>query len=593
MKNKIIVSLVIYIWTVLPFFVQIMLIHDGILGNFISPPSFAFAISVPILIQLGLKGSSLPFFSDKYKKWAKQKYSLILYRHSIILAIFLPLIFIVLCVQDAFDSASSNLGGLFAAAVLTTLYYSSFLIMLNIYSLLKQVEHKDSKTIYSQFPTLFFTTSSFLIINLMQFLLIVAISGSAFPINYIDYYVNMFSNTLLDINYSAYIIMIVSYAFYIGISFTIVNKILKITDYISLNKIILMNVPLLVLNYTISNQVYLLSRIDSNWENTDYWNEFSTFTSNTLGFSIIFLLVLFITLIIQKLNKEHHYKIEKFEFLDKTKANKIFSTLMVLFFFGGLIYMEYVEGSAVTMTFIYAATVLSLIPIYITRQKNKIDYLIQDKVKTLRTAKERTDKILFNVLPKEIASELNEKGNVMPKGFDEVSILFTDFKNFTNASSTMSPKKLVGDLNFIFHLFDEIIEQQGVEKIKTIGDAYMIASGVPNNDDNHAEKCIETGLKMIKALKINNRDKGIKWDMRIGIHSGSVVAGLVGKNRFTYDLWGDTVNIASRMESSSEANRINISGVTYDLVKHLYEFDYRGKIDVKGKGDIDMYFVNN
>ena len=593
MKNKILVSLVISIWTALPFIFQIMLIDDEILGNFISASSFAFAISVPILIQLGLKGSSLPFFSVKYKKWAKQKYSLILYRHSIILAIFLPLIFIVLCVQDAFDSASNSLGGLFAAAVLTTLYYSSFLIMLNIYSLLKQVEHKDSKTIYSQFPTLFFTTSSFLIINLMQFLLIVAISDGAFPIDYIDYYVNMFSNTLLDINYSTSIIMIVSYAFYIGISFTIVNKILKITDYISLNKIILMNVPLLVLNYTISNQVYLLSRIDSNWENTDYWIEFSTFTSNTLGFSVIFLLGLFITLIIQKLNKEHHYEIEKFEFLDKTKANKIFSTLMVLFFFSGLIYMNYVEDSGVPMPFIYAATVLSLIPIYITRQKNKIDYLIQDKVKTLRTAKERTDKILFNVLPKEIASELNEKGNVMPKGFDEVSILFTDFKNFTNASSTMSPKKLVGDLNFIFHLFDEIIEQQGVEKIKTIGDAYMIASGVPNNDDNHAEKCIETGLKMIKALKINNRDKGIKWDMRIGIHSGSVVAGLVGKNRFTYDLWGDTVNIASRMESSSEANRINISGVTYDLVKHLYEFDYRGKIDVKGKGDIDMYFVNN
>ena len=238
---------------------------------------------------------------------------MILYRHSIILAIFLPLIFIVLCVQDAFGSGPNNLGGLFATAVLTTLYYSIFLIMTNIYSLLKQVEHKDSKTIYSQFPTLFFTTSSFLIINLMQFLLIAAISDGAFPIDYIDYYVNMFSNTLLDINYSTSIIMIVSYAFFIGISFTIVNKILKITDYISLNKIILMNVPLLVLNYTISNQVYLLSRIDSNWENTDYWNEFSTFTSNTLGFSLIFLLGLSITLIIQKLNKEHHYKIEKFE----------------------------------------------------------------------------------------------------------------------------------------------------------------------------------------------------------------------------------------------------------------------------------------
>ena len=140
MKNKILVSLVIFVWTVLPFFVQIMLIDDGMLinhgplVNFISAPSFAFAISVPILIQLGLKGSSLPFFSVKYKKWAKQKYSLILYRQSIILAIFLPLIFIVLCVQDAFGSGAKNLGGLFAAAVLTTFYYSAFLIMINIYS---------------------------------------------------------------------------------------------------------------------------------------------------------------------------------------------------------------------------------------------------------------------------------------------------------------------------------------------------------------------------------------------------------------------------------------------------------------------------
>ena len=342
-----------------------------------------------------------------------------------------------------------------------------------------------------------------------------------------------------------------------------------------------MILPLFVINHIIINQINGLAYFGT--------EEYNILTINTFQFSILFILGMAIILLFHKLNDDKKIKLEKFEFVDKSIANKIFRFFCVIICLVGLLY----DSSFIPYSYLFSAFFLTLIPVYISRQRNKIDFLIQNETRLIKNEKKNTEKILFNVLPKEIASELNEKGNVMPKGFDEVSILFTDFKNFTNASSTMSPKKLVGDLNFIFHLFDEIIEQQGVEKIKTIGDAYMIASGVPNNDDNHAEKCIETGLKMIKALKINNRDKGIKWDMRIGIHSGSVVAGLVGKNRFTYDLWGDTVNIASRMESSSEANRINISGVTYDLVKHLYEFDYRGKIDVKGKGDIDMYFVNN
>jgi class 3 adenylate cyclase len=303
-----------------------------------------------------------------------------------------------------------------------------------------------------------------------------------------------------------------------------------------------------------------------------------------IGFIIVFIL--------QKLNETGKITIEKFEFIDKSRKNKIFSISLVFFFFLGLLYMAFVEGSGVPLNFIFIATFISIIPVYISRQNNKIDYLVQDRVRTLKRAKEHTEKILFNVFPKSVAVELNEKGSVLPKGFANVTLLFSDFKNFTNTSSTMSPEKLVGELNELFHSFDNVIEESGVEKIKTIGDAYMVASGVPNYESSHAEKCIETGLKMIEVLKERNISTGIKWDMRIGIHTGSVVAGLVGKSRFTYDLWGDTVNIASRMESSSEPGMINVSGITYDLVKDIYDFDYRGKVDIKGKGEIDMYFVN-
>ena len=120
----------------------------------------------------------------------------------------------------------------------------------------------------------------------------------------------------------------------------------------------------------------------------------------------------------------------------------------------------------------------------------------------------------------------------------------------------------------------------------------MVAAGVPNDDTSHEEKCIETGLQMLEILDERNKNSGNKWDMRVGIHSGSVIAGLVGKSRFTYDLWGNTVNIANRMESSSDPGRINVSGITFDLVKDLYDFDYRGKLNIKGRGEIDMYFVN-
>ena len=573
MKKNIFLILGINLLAAIP-----LLIVNGFKLNTLSLPAFGFSLSIPLFIQLIIKGSSVPFFLQKYSNWAKEKYSFILYRNSLMLGIFLPFILIFLFTQWlGKEGAADMMGWLSASALITTLYFSLFLIMTIIYGAIKQIENKDTDFIYSHHLILVFAIAALIIVNSAPYLLLTAIGNQHIIGNYITSINKFFDdNNILNDMISLSLI-----AIYIGLSYTIINKKYKVADYIQLNKIMFMILPLFVINHIIINQINGLAYFGT--------EEYNILTINTFQFSILFILGMAIILLFHKLNDDKKIKLEKFEFVDKSIANKIFTFFCVIICLVALLY----DSSFIPYSYLFSAFFLTLIPVYISRQRNKIDFLIQNETRLIKNEKKNTEKILFNVLPKEIASELNEKGNVMPKGFDEVSILFTDFKNFTNASSTMSPKKLVGDLNFIFHLFDEIIEEQGVEKIKTIGDSYMIASGVPNNDDNHAEKCIETGLKMIKALKINNRDKGIKWDMRIGIHSGSVVAGLVGKNRFTYDLWGDTVNIASRMESSSEPNRINISGVTYDLVKHLYEFDYRGKIDVKGKGDIDMYFVNN
>ena len=582
MNKKIILTLGIVLWVSIP-----LLFVNGLHNfNFVSHISFGFVLSIPLLIQLAIKGSSVPFFLVTYRKWSKEKYSLILYRNSLMLGIFLPLILVLLVIQNiGIEGKADIIGGLFAAAIITTLYLSLYLIMTIIYSAIKQIKNKDREFFYSHHLILFFTIAALTIVNSMQYLLLVIID-SQFILELENYIISI--NAFFDDNNILNdMIILASIAIYIGLSYTIINKRYKVTAYIQLNKIMFMILPLFVINHIMINQINLLTRWGDGGK--DSFEEFNEFTLNTLQFSILFILGMVILLLFQKLNDDKKIELQTFEFVDKSIANKIFSSLSVFIFLASLVF----GTSGMPTSYLLFASLFSLIPIYISRQKNKIEFLIQNETRLIKNEKEKTEKILFNVLPKDIASELNEKGNVMPKGYDEVSILFTDFKNFTNASSTMSPNKLVRELNSMFHLFDEIIEDQGVEKIKTIGDSYMIASGVPNNDDNHAEKCIETGFKMIKSLKIKNREKGIKWDMRIGIHTGSVVAGLVGKNRFTYDLWGDTVNIASRMESSSEANKINISGVTYDLVKSMYEFDYRGKIDIKGKGQIDMYFVNN
>jgi class 3 adenylate cyclase len=149
----------------------------------------------------------------------------------------------------------------------------------------------------------------------------------------------------------------------------------------------------------------------------------------------------------------------------------------------------------------------------------------------------------------------------------------------------------VQELNEIFRGFDDIVADHRLEKIKTIGDAYMAASGLPVSAKDHAIQCVRAGLALARFIEERNRTAAMKWGLRVGVHSGTVVAGVVGKHKYAYDVWGDTVNIASRLESAGEVNRVNISAYTFDLVQDRFECEYRGKIIAKGKGELDMYFV--
>ncbi len=209
----------------------------------------------------------------------------------------------------------------------------------------------------------------------------------------------------------------------------------------------------------------------------------------------------------------------------------------------------------------------------------------------VKKEKRRSDELLLNILPSEIAEELKAKGIAEARQFDEVSVLFTDFVHFTQTAENLQPRQLVQELNECFTAFDNIIERNGLEKIKTIGDAYLAVCGLPAADPRHAQKAIQAALEIRDFIEDRSK-KGKTFQVRIGIHSGSVVAGIVGVKKFAYDIWGDTVNTAARMEQSSETGKVNISEATYDLVKNApFVFEHRGKVAAKNKGELDMYFV--
>ncbi len=216
--------------------------------------------------------------------------------------------------------------------------------------------------------------------------------------------------------------------------------------------------------------------------------------------------------------------------------------------------------------------------------------------KIIEAEKEKSDKLLLNILPFETAEELKEKGSATPKQYEMVSVLFTDFKGFTTIAEKLTPELLVEELNHCFLEFDFIIDKYNLEKIKTIGDSYMCAGGIPVINSSNPVDAVRAGLEIqayMERLKEERLAKGQDcWELRVGIHTGKVIAGVVGKNKFAYDIWGDTVNVASRMESSGAPGRVNISGATYELVKDQFNCVHRGKVQAKNKGEIDMYFVD-
>ena len=227
---------------------------------------------------------------------------------------------------------------------------------------------------------------------------------------------------------------------------------------------------------------------------------------------------------------------------------------------------------------------------------SRLNFVKKSKAR-LQIEKDLSEHLLLNILPEEIAEELKEKGFVDAQDFETASILFTDFKSFTETASQLTPQELVEEINVCFKAFDGIIGHYKIEKIKTIGDAYMAAGGLPKPDAKAVKNTILAAIDMqafvSKRKGENDAQNKPAFEMRVGIHVGPIVAGIVGVKKFQYDIWGDTVNTASRMESSGIVGKVNISQDTYELVKYEEDltFEYRGKVAAKGKGELEMYFV--
>lgn len=227
-----------------------------------------------------------------------------------------------------------------------------------------------------------------------------------------------------------------------------------------------------------------------------------------------------------------------------------------------------------------------------TKEKYRLEKLVEQRTNDLVLQKEQTERLVKKLLPQNTVTELQLTGNATSKKYDMVTVLFSDIQGFTKIAAATNPEELIKYLNELFVSFDNIISKYNIEKIKTIGDAYMCAGGMPNRDATNPVEVVLAGLEMQRALDELNAKHDLKMKMRVGIHTGSVVAGVVGAQKIEYDIWGDTVNIASRMESHGEVGKVNISEATYRQVKKFFKCETRGMMNVKNKGEMEMYFVD-
>ncbi len=253
------------------------------------------------------------------------------------------------------------------------------------------------------------------------------------------------------------------------------------------------------------------------------------------------------------------------------------------------------ELEAKRQKYVIIGSILALILVFVLAIGSYKRYRYVKKTnKIIEDEKERSEKLLLNILPEETALELKEHGKVAAKKFESVTILFSDFKGFTSYAQNLSPEDLVRSVDYYFSKFDQIMDKYDLEKIKTVGDAYLCAGGLPFPTTDHPLKMVEAAFEIAQVMedmKTNPEPGIVPFDIRIGINTGTVVAGVVGLNKFAYDIWGDAVNVASRMETMSEPGRINISENTYQLIKEVYECEFRGNVEVKNKGKMAMYFV--
>ncbi|NES19370.1 MAG: adenylate/guanylate cyclase domain-containing protein [Symploca sp. SIO3E6] len=285
---------------------------------------------------------------------------------------------------------------------------------------------------------------------------------------------------------------------------------------------------------------------------------------------------------IVKLDQEIENKLNEFD----QKSHQVSQQLIAL------IESEVQQADQTIDLIIQAAKIVLVVALVIAvLSAGKVAKQFALALKKLALEKKNSERLLLNILPQSIAERLKQEEGKIADSYTAVTVLFADIVGFTELAAQISPEELVGILNVIFSEFDELTEKHGLEKIKTIGDAYMVVGGLPEEKPDHARATAAMAIDMQEAIKRFSQETGNALSIRIGINTGPVVAGIIGRKKFVYDLWGDTVNIASRMESHGIPGSIQVSESTYQDLKNQYAFQDRGSVQVKGKGQMNCYLL--